>query len=66
MKTVLHEEEAEGITQDFLERLVDESVKRILRALEGIDISLDFLATGLLDQYSDPASVQARQKFNKR
>jgi len=57
----MHKLLQEEITEDFLERLVDESLRQLLAALEKIDISLDFIAAQLSDEYGDPTTVQSRQ-----
>jgi hypothetical protein len=51
----------EEITEEFLEKLVDKSIERLLVALETIDVSLDYIAAALSDDYADAAAVSARQ-----
>jgi len=50
-----------GISEEFIEDLVERSIVMLLKALEKIDVSLDFIAASLSDEYGDAASVQARQ-----
>jgi len=50
-----------GISEEFIEDLVEKSIAMLLAALEKIDVSLDFIAATLSDEYGDPAAVQARQ-----
>tara|TARA_B100000029_G_scaffold311698_1_gene304238 strand:- start:84006 stop:84251 length:246 start_codon:yes stop_codon:yes gene_type:complete len=52
----------EEITEEFLERLVDDALRRVVRALEKIDVSLDYVAALLSDEYGDPTTVQSRQQ----
>lgn len=49
------------ISEDFLEELVEKSVNRLLIAMERLDVSLDYIAAAISDEYGDPAAVQARQ-----
>ena len=62
MQKLLQEE----LTEEFLERLVDDSIRKLLGALAQIEVSLDFIAAGLSDEYGDPTTVQSRQKAFKR
>ena len=48
----------EGISEAFIEEMVDRVIKKINDKLEQLDISLDYIAAALLDV--DAASIAAR------
>ena len=48
----------EGISEAFIEQMVDRVIKKINNKLEQLDISLDYIAAALLD--TDAASIAAR------
>ena len=52
------------ITPDFFESMVDKVIEELSRKLEQLDISLDYLAAGLLD--SDAFTIGATQKTRGR
>ena len=51
----------EEITEEFLEKLVEKSIERLLSALNTIDVSLDYIAAAISDEYTDAGTVHARQ-----
>jgi hypothetical protein len=51
----------EEITEEFLEELVGKSIERLLAALNTIDVSLDYIAAAISDEYGGAAAVSARQ-----
>ena len=52
------------ITPDFIESMVDRIIEQLSAKLEQLDISLDYLAAGLLD--SDAFTIGATQKTRGR
>jgi hypothetical protein len=52
------------ITPDFIESMVDRIIEQLSDKLEQLDISLDYLAAGLLD--SDAFTIGATQKTRGR
>ena len=47
-----------GISEAFIEKMVDKAIKKINGKLDELDISLDYIAAALLD--TDAAGIAAR------
>ena len=50
----------EEITEEFIDQLINQSVKRLESALEAIDVSVDYVAALLSGD--DPLDMKIRQK----
>jgi hypothetical protein len=63
----MSEFEEEGISEQFIEKMVDRIIKHLGQKLDALDLSLDFIAAAMLQGTGrTPVDLGRGQKFGSR